>query len=70
MIYTDGIYQHYKGDVYKVIGRAKHTETQEQMIIYKDASSNIWVRPKEMFESYIEVDGQQVERFKYLGEFD
>ncbi len=58
-----GKYGHYKGHVYNVIGVAKHSETLEELVIYKDKES-MWARPKKMFEG--KVNG--VPRFNYLGE--
>lgn len=65
-----GIYQHYKGNKYLVIGTSKHSETLEEMIVYISLYENLegamWVRPKTMFEEMIELDGKQVPRFKFL----
>jgi len=62
-----GIYKHYKGDLYKVISIAKHTETNEDMVIYKSIDSKeLWVRPLEMFNEKIKIDGKTIPRFKYI----
>lgn len=63
-----GVYQHYKGGLYRVIGIARHSETQELMVVYKSQSKeyDLWVRPYEMFREHIEVDGKKVPRFKFL----
>jgi hypothetical protein len=70
-----GIYEHYKGKRYEVIGVAHHSETLEELIVYKalyhspDFGLNaIWVRPKQLFEEEINVNGTKVKRFKYLEE--
>ncbi|CAG1023230.1 hypothetical protein DOJK_02184 [Patescibacteria group bacterium] len=67
-----GIYQHYKGNKYLVIGIAKHSETLEELVVYitlyDNELSKIWVRPLEMFLEDIEFEGKTVPRFKYLGE--
>jgi hypothetical protein len=43
-------YRHFKGAVYQVLGYAKHSETQEEMIIYKSFKDEVvWVRPLDMF---------------------
>lgn len=68
-----GIYQHYKGGLYEVIGVSHHSETLEKFIVYralydsKDFGKNaIWVRPYEMFFEKVEFKGKEVPRFKYL----
>lgn len=68
-----GIYQHYKGKRYRVIGTARHSETLQEVVVYqalydsaefgKDA---VWVRPLVMFKEMVEVDGQLVPRFKFV----
>ena len=65
-----GRYKHYKGKEYEVIGIAKHSETLEDLVVYKALYDEgaLWVRPIKMFEEEVEVDGQKVPRFKYLGE--
>jgi hypothetical protein len=67
-----GIYEHYKGKRYKVLGVAKHSETLEDLVVYEPLYENplakIWVRPIAMFTEMVEIDGQKVPRFKYLSE--
>lgn len=67
-----GRYCHYKGNEYQVIGVAKHSETLEELVayvpLYDNAKSKLWVRPLEMFLEEVEVDGQKVRRFEYIGE--
>ena len=67
-----GIYQHFKGMKYRVVGFAKHSETLEDMVIYEALYDNpvakIWVRPTTMFTGVIEKDGKTFKRFEYLGE--
>ena len=65
-----GIYRHYKGNRYEVIGFAKHSETLEDMVIYKAlyGEYGTWVRPLSMWENSIEFDGRTVKRFEYAGE--
>jgi len=64
-----GVYRHYKGNQYEVIGFTKHSETLEGMVIYKAlyGEGGTWVRPFSMWENLIEVDGKTVKRFEYVG---
>ena len=66
-----GIYRHYKGNQYEVIGFAKHSETVEDMVIYKAlyGEGGTWVRPLSMWEELVEVNGQIMKRFEYLGDY-
>lgn len=67
-----GLYQHYKGNRYEVIGFAKHSETLEDMVVYKAlyGERGTWVRPLSMWENPIEVNGKTVKRFEYVEEKD
>lgn len=60
-----GIYRHYKGKRYQVIGEALHSETMEPLIVYRAlyGEYGLWVRPKAMFCEYIQLDGKAVPRF-------
>ena len=60
-----GIYRHYKGGIYEVIGLAKHSETLEDMVVYKAlyGEQGTWVRPLSMWNDPIELDGKIVNRF-------
>jgi len=60
-----GKYRHYKGNEYEVLGVGKHTETEEDMVIYKAlyAPYETWLRPYVMFFETVEVDGKEVQRF-------
>lgn len=64
-----GIYQHFKGKIYKVIGLARHSETLEDLVIYQAQydKKQIWARPKKMFLEKVKINGKKVPRFKYLG---
>ncbi len=62
-----GKYKHYKGHSYEVIGVAKHSETLEEMVVYKAlyGEHDTWVRPLKMFTEEVTVDGKKVPRFEY-----
>lgn len=64
-----GIYQHYKGRQYEVIGEALHSETVEPMVVYRAlyGSYGLWVRPKAMFLETVLVEGRETPRFAYVG---
>ncbi|MBC7695101.1 MAG: DUF1653 domain-containing protein [Burkholderiales bacterium] len=65
-----GLYKHYKGNLYEVIGVAKHSETLEDMVVYKATyqteGENLWVRPLEMFFETIIINGVEVKRFEKI----
>jgi len=63
-----GKYKHYKGNIYEVIGIAKHSEDLEEMVVYRAlyGDNGLWVRPKKMFSENVVVDEVEVPRFKYL----
>lgn len=65
-----GIYQHYKGPQYEVIGEAKHTETEEDVVVYRAlyGEFGLWVRPTTMFTETVEINGETIPRFKFLKE--
>lgn len=65
-----GKYRHFKGGEYEVIGIAKHSETQEEMVVYRALYGNgeIWVRPASMWNETVEKDGKTFSRFTYIGE--
>ena len=67
-----GIYRHYKGNNYELIGIAKHSETLEPMVVYKAlyGDRGLWVRPLSMWEEEVEKDGKTVKRFTYIGDTD
>ncbi len=60
-----GCYRHYKGNLYEVIDVARHSETDEQLVVYRCLSdgNSLWVRPLLMFLETVEVAGQKVPRF-------
>lgn len=66
-----GKYRHYKGKFYEVVGVARHSETFEELVVYrapfesKEFGTNaLWVRPKAMFLEEVSVNGKKVPRFK------
>ena len=63
-----GIYQHYKGADYLVEGVACHSESEEKLVIYRAlyGQYGLWVRPLEMFQESVVVDGASVPRFKFI----
>lgn len=64
-----GLYRHYKGNLYRLLYIARHSETLEEMVIYQDVNNpeKIWARPASMWEETVEVGGERVSRFQYLG---
>ncbi|HEX4590558.1 MAG TPA: DUF1653 domain-containing protein [Gemmataceae bacterium] len=64
-----GRYRHYKGNEYEVLGVARHSETDEELIVYRPlyGDRGLWVRPKAMFCGTVPVDGRTVPRFEFLG---
>jgi hypothetical protein len=65
-----GRYRHYKGQDYLVIGVARHSETEEELVVYRTdyGDRSLWVRPKAMFLETVEADGRTVPRFLFVGE--
>ena len=63
-----GYYKHFKGSIYEVIGIGKHSETLEELVIYKSLKDNsIWVRPLSMWNETVERDNKTYKRFEYIG---
>ncbi len=64
-----GRYKHYKGLYYEVLDTARHSETEEWMVVYKTLYGDFstWVRPFDMFLEKVEVDGVMVSRFEFVG---
>ena len=65
-----GRYRHFKGNEYEVLYIARHTETMEQMVVYKALYGDfgVWVRPASMWDEEIERDGKIIKRFTYIGQ--
>lgn len=62
---TAGTYRHYKGKLYEVIDVARHSETEEQLVVYRAlyGERGLWVRPLAMFTETVEIDGVRHPRF-------
>lgn len=64
---SHGIYQHFKGNKYEVLGVGIHTETNERLVVYKNTSTNeLWIRPVDMFLETVDVDGETRPRFEKI----
>ena len=65
-----GRYRHYKGKDYQVIGLARHSETEEPLVVYRTlyGDFDLWVRPLAMFNEQVEVDGEAHPRFTFISE--
>ena len=65
-----GRYRHFKGGEYEVIGFAKHSETQEEMVVYRAlyGAGEVWVRPASMWNERVEREGEIFSRFTYIEE--
>ncbi len=64
-----GKYRHFKGKEYEVLEVAKHSETLEDMVVYKAlyGDGGVWVRPLSMWEEEVEYQGRKVRRFTFVG---
>lgn len=62
-----GRYRHYKGNEYIVLGVARHSETGEELVVYRQdyGERGLWARPKEMFLETVTVDGRKMPRFEH-----
>ena len=67
---SPGLYKHYKGNIYEVIGTARHSESLEELVVYratyKAGDENLWVRPAGMFEETLVIDGAERKRFEKI----
>ena len=65
-----GRYRHFKGNEYEVIGLARHSETQEEMVVFRALYGDfgLWVRPARMWNETVERDGKTFRRFTYIGQ--
>ena len=67
-----GRYRHFKGNEYEVLYLAKHSESLEDMVVYRAlyGAHGVWVRPASMWNEIVERDGKTCKRFTYLGVTD
>lgn len=65
-----GRYRHFKGNEYEVLGVARHSETEEELVVYRALYGDfgLWVRPVSMWNETVERDGKTFRRFTYIGE--
>ena len=65
-----GRYRHFKGKEYEVLGVARHSETEEELVVYRALYGDfgLWVRPVSMWNEAVERDGKTFRRFTYIGE--
>ena len=63
-----GRYRHFKGNEYQVLGVARHSETEEEMVVYRAlyGEGGLWVRPAAMFNETVVIDGVEQPRFRRL----
>jgi len=63
-----GKYEHYKRKQYEVIGVAKHSETLEELVVYRAlyGEHDLWVRPLKMFLETVEIEGKKIPRFRFI----
>lgn len=65
-----GRYRHFKGKEYEVLDVARHSETEEELVVYRALYGDfgLWVRPVSMWNEAVERDGKTFRRFTYIGE--
>ncbi len=65
---SQGIYRHYKGNLYQVLHTAQHSETEELLVVYRClyGEYGVWVRPLTMFAETVMIDGEEVPRFELI----
>jgi hypothetical protein len=66
---TPGLYEHYKGQKYEVIGMCRNSETLEELVVYRALYGDyrLWVRPHKMFTATVTLENREIPRFKFLG---
>ena len=72
MSIKQGIYRHFKGNKYHILGVAQHSEDGTILVVYRPmyGARDLWVRPIEIFLETVELDGQQVPRFEFLEQIE
>lgn len=67
-----GRYRHHKGNLYEVLGVARHSETEEELVVYTAlyGDRGLWVRPLAMFLESVSIDGECVPRFALINGSD
>ena len=67
---SPGIYRHHKGQHYEVLGVARHSETEEEFVVYRTlyGERGLWIRPLAMFTEHVDKGGVSVPRFSRVGE--
>ena len=65
-----GVYRHFKGNLYELVDVARHSETLEDMVVYRAlyGERGLWARPAAMWGEIVEHQGQQTPRFTYIAE--
>lgn len=64
-----GIYRHYKGSLYELVDVARHSETLEELVIYRNVDTGeFWARPAYMWDEKVNVNGEEVSRFTFVAE--
>jgi len=67
-----GVYKHYKGNLYQVIGVGRDSETLEEQVVYialyegEFGKNSLWIRPRKMFQEDVEFEGRRVPRFEFI----
>ena len=63
-----GIYRHFKGKLYEVIDFVTHSETEEELVLYRPlyGKFDLWVRPKAVFQDVVEINGEKLLRFEFI----
>ena len=72
MSLAKGVYRHYKGNLYQVIDVARHSETEQEHVVYHTlyGDYSLWVRPLDMFVETVEADGESQPRFAFVESSD
>ena len=72
MSLAKGVYRHYKGNLYQVIDVARHSETEQEHVVYRTlyGDYSLWVRPLDMFVETVEADGKSQPRFAFVESSD